>query len=147
MTTLNFAGLGDVLILRNNCESSKSYTSTTTFSPKGDQDVTQLYKVTFDNSYFGKGFVGIVLNYDGSYTGSNYDKHYSFSFFVDDDNNLFCYSTITGQKGECNVASNELMRLVNISNKSFELNVKTKNIKELLSSNSSLAEKIAKLKK
>jgi len=36
---------------------------------------------------------------------------------------------------------------VNISNEPFELNVKTKNIKELLSSNSSLAEKIAKLKK
>lgn len=143
MTTLNFAGLGDVLILGNNCESIKSYAAAITFSPKGNN----LYKVTFDNSYFGKGFVGVVLNLDASYTGSNYDKDYSFSFFVDDDNNLYCYSTITGKKGGCNVASNELMVLIDNSNKSFGLNVETKNIKELLSSNASLAENIVKLKK
>jgi len=152
---LNFIGYGEALVLNDKCKKVINYSVETILKIYEGEIFGDIFvEVNYDNSFLGKGRVSTVENNQAEYIGSDDKKNYNWSFFVDEEGNLFGVGFITGMKGECNFATNEL--IMNISapapalNKSLISKLKVKSAGEFgnfLKSHPGYSKKVSDFKK
>jgi hypothetical protein len=152
MSSVNYSGAGEALLVSEKCDSFKPFTAKTTFTTSSNR---YLFDINYENSIVGKQALSGLAESINSYGifSSTTALRFRFTFFVDLFGVIFLVTQITGDYKKCNYSSIDLQEVYDPSVESKEVNNHFKSsaksadeFTKLLKSNASLNKMYLKLK-